>query len=466
MESEAPLPENSKSLTKTLTFGLGQPLGFDVRTKTLLLLQEDQRKKVYNSLREGAETIAMICNVETAKEYAKRVLGVPKEDSERFKPSYKSIKERLDRATSLSGSILSQTYQLGSKPHFQGDHLKDLLLTGKRQLPTHRTDGTHPIMMRAAETVLHEQDGRFYLASQVFSMEWSKESGIPNWIAFPIKVKPRDKTMLGQLLRVSSGEWKLKNSRLRKNPRSQGPRWLGQIVVSYEPEPYKSIDPEIVMGIDLGVTVPAALHIRDYRGGEEQGKPSKWAMCIGRGRDMLITRATIRGEIVRLLRALRSKDSPLDKKSREAAKEKLRELRKREKRVMKTASQRIAARIAEVAKRNGAGKWRMEKLGADIKEDKPWLARNWAPGSVVDAVRWWAAKIDATLEFVDPRYTSQRCNKCGHIDRANRPKGEKRQSHFECVKCGHKDNADKNAARNLSILDIEEVIRQAKPTDA
>jgi len=463
--------DSSKPLLKTLTFGLGQPLAYHIRRDQLTNLDEAQRKLVYRSLQEGAETFAMICNVETAKEYAKRVLGVPQEDLEQFKHSNKSIKLRLDRKTSLSGAILSQTYRLGSKPHFQGKHLKDLLCTGKRQLPTHRLDGTHPIMMRAAETRLLSQADRFYLASQIFSTQWSKETGISNWIAFPIKIKSRDKSMKGQLQKIIAGDWQLKNSRLRRNPRSQGPRWLGQIVTSYLPEPYQAIDPRIVMGIDLGVSIPAAVHIRDYRDSPTvspsqdpgpRGRPQAWAMCIGRGRDMLNTRATVRAQIVRLIRALRSKDSPLDDKSRAAAKVKLRDLRKSEKRIMKTASQRIAARIAEVARRNGAGLWQMEKLGAELKEDKPWLARNWAPGAVVDAVRWQALQLGAKLQFIDPHYTSQRCSNCGHIARENRPKGAKTAAHFQCVACGHSDNADKNAARNLSIIGIDELIRRAR----
>ncbi len=34
---------------------------------------------------------------------------------------------------------------------------------------------------------------------------------------------------------------------------------------------------------------------------------------------------------------------------------------------------------------------------------------------------------------VDPKYTSQRCNQCGHVDKNNR----KTQSKFKCVACGH-----------------------------
>ncbi len=46
---------------------------------------------------------------------------------------------------------------------------------------------------------------------------------------------------------------------------------------------------------------------------------------------------------------------------------------------------------------------------------------------------------------VDPRYTSQRCNKCGHISKENRQS----QSKFVCTSCGHTANADINASKNI-----------------
>ena len=48
---------------------------------------------------------------------------------------------------------------------------------------------------------------------------------------------------------------------------------------------------------------------------------------------------------------------------------------------------------------------------------------------------------------VDPRYTSQTCNKCSHISKDNRQS----QSKFVCTLCGHSANADTNAS--LNILD-------------
>ena len=46
---------------------------------------------------------------------------------------------------------------------------------------------------------------------------------------------------------------------------------------------------------------------------------------------------------------------------------------------------------------------------------------------------------------VDPKHTSQTCNRCGHISTENR----KVQSKFECISCGHSDNADINGAKNI-----------------
>jgi transposase len=449
---------DAKRLTKTLTFGLGNPFGWDTRKKALVDCTEDQRKAIYIGLRATSRILAQAINIQNAREYVRRIMKIPDEVVAKFKPSNTAIRRELEElglpVEDVSGATLSQTYALGVKPDFAGDHRTRLLFTGERQLPTHRIDGTHPILGRGNETQILRLDDRYFLVVQVFSANWAGKYGLPSgWIAFPAKIKPRDKTMAGQFDRTIEGEWVLKNSRICRNPRKRGNRWLGQVVVSYVPEPFKTLNPATIMGVDLGVSVPACLHIRDH------GKPMQWAMKIGRGREMLNTRGLIHSDIVRIIRALRSKDSPLDPEARRVAQAKLKELRKREKRVMKTASQIIAARIAEVARRNGAGCWQMEALSPDIKDDQPWLARNWAPGMVVDAVRWQAQQLGAKLELINPAYTSQRCSKCGHISRANRPKGRKGAAYFQCVKCSYQDDADKNAARNISTPGIADLIQ-------
>ncbi len=48
------------------------------------------------------------------------------------------------------------------------------------------------------------------------------------------------------------------------------------------------------------------------------------------------------------------------------------------------------------------------------------------------------------LHRVDPRYTSQQCSVCGHVEKENRHKIK-----FQCKSCDHQDHADVNAAKNI-----------------
>jgi IS605 OrfB family transposase len=54
---------------------------------------------------------------------------------------------------------------------------------------------------------------------------------------------------------------------------------------------------------------------------------------------------------------------------------------------------------------------------------------------------------------VDPRHTSQRCSRCGHIHRSNRHS----QSRFKCRKCGFELNADLNGSRNIAAKHLASV---------
>lgn len=55
-------------------------------------------------------------------------------------------------------------------------------------------------------------------------------------------------------------------------------------------------------------------------------------------------------------------------------------------------------------------------------------------------------KAPGRVEKVNPAYTSQTCNACGHVD----PNSRKSQAEFVCTACGHQANADVNAARNIA----------------
>ncbi|MCW2944039.1 MAG: (cytosine-5-)-methyltransferase, partial [Actinoallomurus sp.] len=56
-------------------------------------------------------------------------------------------------------------------------------------------------------------------------------------------------------------------------------------------------------------------------------------------------------------------------------------------------------------------------------------------------------KASGRVEKVDPAYTSQTCNPCGHCDARNRHS----RAVFCCRVCGHTAHADVNAAKNIAV---------------
>lgn len=67
-------------------------------------------------------------------------------------------------------------------------------------------------------------------------------------------------------------------------------------------------------------------------------------------------------------------------------------------------------------------------------------------------IEYMAAKSGKVFVKVNPRFTSQKCNECGHIESSNRDKEK-----FICLSCGHMTHADINAAKNLEELAMSKI---------
>lgn len=65
-------------------------------------------------------------------------------------------------------------------------------------------------------------------------------------------------------------------------------------------------------------------------------------------------------------------------------------------------------------------------------------------GELILKIEYLAAKQGKVVIKVNPKYSSQECRNCGHIDKSNRD-GEK----FICVECGYHEHADIGAAKTI-----------------
>jgi putative transposase len=176
-----------------------------------------------------------------------------------------------------------------------------------------------------------------------------------------------------------------------------------------------------VIGVDLGINRPAVTSDNRFHGQRH------WREVVKR--------------TFRLRRALQSNGN-------KSAKRHLRRLAGREQRFRRDCDHVLSKSIlrnlppgttivvedlthlrARVKSRKGEGKRRLHA---------------WSFDQLRGFVEYKAEALGCRVVGVDGRYTSQRCNACGHIERGNR----KSQSEFRCCRCGHRQNADLNAAKN------------------
>jgi IS605 OrfB family transposase len=74
------------------------------------------------------------------------------------------------------------------------------------------------------------------------------------------------------------------------------------------------------------------------------------------------------------------------------------------------------------------------------------MLHSWPFAQLLTFIGYKAQAAGVPVIEEDPRHTSQRCSRCGHTERGNRPK----QADFRCKACGFRLHADLNAARNLA----------------
>ena len=143
------------------------------------------------------------------------------------------------------------------------------------------------------------------------------------------------------------------------------------------------------------------------------------------------------------------------------AKKKLKKISKREKNIIKDINHKTSRKIVEIAQENRCG-IALEDLKG-IRKKKRSKKKNKTGESIQSSINSWEfyqlqtmieykAKIcGIPLVYVDPKYTSQMCSKCGLIAKNNR-----KQKNYTCTSCGHVDHADANAAFNIAALAFQE----------
>ena len=86
-----------------------------------------------------------------------------------------------------------------------------------------------------------------------------------------------------------------------------------------------------------------------------------------------------------------------------------------------------------------------------VRAKDRYVSVSWAFYDLEQKLTYKAAQNQSTIIKVDPRYTSQCCPVCGHIEKTNR---DKKKHLFTCKNCGYKSNDDRIGAMNLYRMGI------------
>lgn len=238
--------------------------------------------------------------------------------------------------------------------------------------------------------------------------------------------------------RIASGEYKLGTSQLVRDKR-RGKLYL-LMSYSFAITERNRLNPDRVMGIDLGVATPAYCALNDSL---------KRKNLSIEGQRLLKTKY----QIERRRRATRKHNDQRDLRRGHGKTAKFRPLEQIESKWQNfrtTWNHTLAYRIVEFALQEQAGQIHLENLSPG--HNGTFLGRMWPVHELLTMIDNKATEHGIKVSYVNPYKTSQTCSRCGAIAEEFSFKDRSRKGFpsFKCEACGFQDNADYNAAKNIS----------------
>lgn len=130
---------------------------------------------------------------------------------------------------------------------------------------------------------------------------------------------------------------------------------------------------------------------------------------------------------------------------------KAKQVKNREKRIVKDINHKISRKLVNDAKEMKGGivleNLKSIRKTAKTRRKQRYSLNSWSFYQLGQMIEYKAKELGVPIFYVAPQYTSQRCSSCGHIEKSNR-----NQSLFECKNCGKVENADVNAGFNIAYL--------------
>jgi len=155
------------------------------------------------------------------------------------------------------------------------------------------------------------------------------------------------------------------------------------------------------------------------------------------------------GEIKNIRNIFSRQRKRLQLKGTRSAKRVLRHQKERETRLMNDVNHKVSKKIIEFASQHKIPMIGLEDLTGirdttKVRKKQRYQHSSWAFRQLQTFIEYKATEKGIRILYIDPKYTSQTCSRCGHIEKNNR-----NGMVFLCKSCGFEMNADLNASRNI-----------------
>lgn len=230
-----------------------------------------------------------------------------------------------------------------------------------------------------------------------------------------------------------------KKKRITSADKKSGRMYQYILLLSYShPVKKKNLDSEKVMGVDLGIQIPAMCAV-NYN--------SQYKRSLGGNKiiEENMRQQRINKKIQKSI-SYNCRDGHGRKAKLNGWDGKGHKINNRN----TTYNHMLSKQIVEQAIKWGCGTIHIEDLSGITSTANKFL-KSWTYFDLQSKIIYKAEQNGIVVKKINPYHTSQTCSACGYTDKNNRPKGEKGQAYFKCCKCGFETNADFNAARNIAM---------------
>jgi putative transposase len=317
------------------------------------------------------------------------------------------------------------------------------ILRGNKSIPTYRRDGSFPMRAQGIKNLVRISPSKYTVKLSLLSKEGAKERGTTTQQQITLKTGNGANKILD---RIIDGTYKLCDSSISK----QKSKYFLNLVYQFETDKLPRLSKDNVMGIDLGVVKAATLAFNH----------SKKRYYID-GDEIRSFRARIEARRIALQRQGKYCGDGRKGRGRKTKLKPIEKLRGKVENFKRTTNHRYAKFIVDMAIKHDCGVIQMEDL-TGIKsthkkgDDSKRFLEYWTYDDLQRKIEHKAEVAGIEVRKINPQFTSQRCSRCGCIDENNR----RNQADFKCVTCGYSTNADYNAARNIAIPGIDEIIAE------